>query len=116
MAGNDFDYAKVPEDVKEAVNRDLEKNGYVMVDVLYASNHPGDANIFNVLAEKASTPESDTRFVKWRYNSLDGNLTHGHYELTKERAADIMDKHTHDVFKGSSPDNTRAVKPPEIDR
>lgn len=65
--------------------------------VTHKSNHPDDAYLFLVLAERRRSP-NDISYVVWVYNEASNALVHGAYELTLPAALKNMSERLFDIF------------------
>lgn len=86
----------VPQEVITHIENYLNKEfpSYHALEICRKSNHPGDKNLYSVIA--ASDTGKLSCWTSW--NESTQSLNHGHYNLTSlEQAEDIVKENFHDI-------------------
>lgn len=87
----------VSEEVKNNVRKYFEDNlpQYTVYNVYYKSNHDDDKYLYMVFAKKNTDKEDD--YAVWTsWNESTHSLNYGHYDLTKEKAKEVLQEYFFD--------------------
>lgn len=91
---NRLDYLEVDEKIKLKIKRELKKIGYRSILISRYSNHINDNYLYLVIGVGGY----GNKHATWVFNSLEGLLYEGRFELSYKQAIQDYGKRLHDLY------------------